>query len=96
MTLAHVASNFYVHSLHDVPTGQNHFPEHNGLTRRGLLGGTSGWGPSTGAGEVRGADGWVPDPPGHDKPDYALENESPVGRGAGGCQVVLAYRAAEL
>jgi hypothetical protein len=35
---------------HDVSTGQNRFPEHNGLPRRGLLGGTSGWGPSTGGG----------------------------------------------
>jgi hypothetical protein len=33
---------------HDVSTGQSRFPEHNGLPRRGLLGGTSGWGPSTG------------------------------------------------
>ena len=41
-----------------------------------------------GAGEARGAGGWVPDPPGHAKPGYALENESPAGRSAGGCQVV--------
>jgi hypothetical protein len=47
-----------------------------------------------GAGEVRGAGGWVPDPPGHAKPGYALENELlianefPAGRSAGGCQVV--------
>jgi hypothetical protein len=41
-----------------------------------------------GTGEARGADGWVPDPPGHAKPGYALENESPAGRSAGGCQVV--------
>jgi hypothetical protein len=45
--------------------------------------GTSGcgWGPSTGgggggAGEVRGADGWVPDPPGHATPGYALEKST--------------------
>jgi hypothetical protein len=31
---------------------------------------------------------WVPDPPGHARPGYALENESPAARGAGGCQVV--------
>jgi hypothetical protein len=43
-----------------------------------------------GAGEVRGAGGWVPDPPCHAKPDYALENGSPAARGAGGCQVVVA------
>ena len=41
-----------------------------------------------GAGEARGAGGWVPDPPGHVKPGYALENESPARRSAGGCQVV--------
>jgi hypothetical protein len=41
-----------------------------------------------GTGEARGAGGWVPDPPGHAKPGYALENESPAGRSAGGCQVV--------
>jgi hypothetical protein len=38
------------------------FPEHkhNGFPRRGLLGGTGGWGPSMGgAGEVRGAGAWV-------------------------------------
>ena len=74
---------------HDVSTGQSRFPEHNGewaptkgpprLNQR--LGTIHG-----GAGEVRGADGWVPDPPGHTKPDYALENESPVGRGAGAGQ----------
>jgi hypothetical protein len=29
-----------------------------------------------GAGEVRGAGGWVTDPPGHAIPDYALENET--------------------
>jgi hypothetical protein len=39
-----------------------------------------------GAGEARGGGGWVTDPPGHAKPDYALENESPAARGAGGCQ----------
>jgi hypothetical protein len=38
-----------------------------------------------GTGEARGADGWVPDPPGHAKPGCALENESPAGRSAGGC-----------
>jgi hypothetical protein len=41
-----------------------------------------------GTGEARGAGGWVPDPPGHAKPGCALENESPAGRSAGGCQVV--------
>jgi hypothetical protein len=41
-----------------------------------------------GAGEARGAGGWVPDPPGHANPGCALENESPAGRSAGGCQVV--------
>jgi hypothetical protein len=41
-----------------------------------------------GAGEARGAGGWLPDPPGHAKSDYALENEPPAARGAGGCQVV--------
>ena len=41
-----------------------------------------------GAGEARGAGGWVPDPPGHAKPGCALENESPARRSAGGCQVV--------
>jgi hypothetical protein len=30
----------------------------------------------------------TPDPPGHAKPGYALENESPAGRSAGGSQVV--------
>jgi hypothetical protein len=39
-------------------------------------------------GEVRGAGDWVPDPPGHAKPGYALENESPAERSAGGSQVV--------
>jgi hypothetical protein len=58
-----------------------------------LLCGTSGWGPPTGgAGEARGAGGWVPDPPGHAEPGCTLENESPAGRSAGraggGCQVV--------
>jgi hypothetical protein len=43
-----------------------------------------------GAGEVRGAGGWVPDPTCHARPDCALENGSPAGRGAGGCQVVVA------
>jgi hypothetical protein len=33
---------------HDVSTGQSRFQEHNGPPRRGLLGGTSGWRPSTG------------------------------------------------
>jgi hypothetical protein len=37
-----------------------------------------------GAGEARGAGGWVPDPPGHAKPGCALGNESPAGRSAGG------------
>jgi hypothetical protein len=72
-------------------TGQSRFPEHNGLPRRGLLGGTSGRGPPMGGlvrSGVRGGGGWVTDPPGHATPDYALENEPPVGRGAGGCQVV--------
>jgi hypothetical protein len=41
-----------------------------------------------GTGEAWGAGGWVPDPPGHAKPGCALENESPAGRSAGGCQVV--------
>ena len=41
-----------------------------------------------GTGEARGVGGWVPDPPGHAKPGYALENESPARRSAGGCQVV--------
>jgi hypothetical protein len=41
-----------------------------------------------GTGEARGAGGWVPDPPGHAKPGYALGNEPPVARSAGGCQVV--------
>ena len=38
--------------------------------------------------EARGTGGWAPYSPGHVKPDYAMENESPTGRGAGGCQVV--------
>jgi hypothetical protein len=41
-----------------------------------------------GMGGGRGTGGWVPNPPGHVKPDCALENEFPTGRGAGGCQVV--------
>jgi hypothetical protein len=41
-----------------------------------------------GAGEARGAGGWVSGPSGHAKPGCALENESPAGRGAGGYQVV--------
>jgi hypothetical protein len=61
-------------------------------TRRGLSAepAASGWGPPTG-GLGRHGEPVVgsPTPPGHAKPGYALENESPARRrSAGGCQVV--------
>jgi hypothetical protein len=67
---------FLIQPPHDVSTGQNRFPEHNGLPRRGLLGGTSGRGPPRdgGAGEWGdqggrwrwfGLGSWVTDSPTH-------------------------------
>jgi hypothetical protein len=79
-------------SRHDSKPVRTSFPEHvvswvstKGPSRWNQRLGTihgGGWG---GQGSRC---GWVPDPPGHTRPDYALENESPAGRGAGGCQAV--------
>jgi hypothetical protein len=79
---------------HDVSTGQNRFPEHNAQrapTKKGPSGLNQRQGTiHGGAGEVRGAGGWVPDPPCQASPDCALEIGSPAGRGGGGCQVGVA------
>jgi hypothetical protein len=76
---------------HDISTGQNCFPEHNGVLRRALPGRATSWGQGAihgihggGAGETNGAAVWVPDPPGHATPGCALENGSVSLRAASG------------